>query len=59
MYIIFRSNHSYYREHGYQDICCKNAEEVYAHMLSLPLYSGLTEEQQDEVIEKVKRCTCE
>ena len=44
-------HHPYYREHGYQDICCENAEEVYAHMLSLPLYPGLTEEQQDEVIE--------
>lgn len=52
-------HHPYYREHGYQDVCCENAEEVYAHMLSLPLYPGLTEEQQDEVIEKVKRCTGE
>lgn len=51
--------HPYYREHGYQNVRCVNAEEVYAHMMSLPLYPGLTEEQQDEVIEKIKRCTGE
>lgn len=46
--------HPYYQEHGYQDTHCENAEEIYAHMISLPLYPGLTEEQQDEVIRKVK-----
>lgn len=47
--------HPYYQEHGYQDVNCKNAEDIYEHMLSLPLYPGLTDEQQDEVIEKVKK----
>lgn len=45
--------HPYYQENGYKDVYCKNAEELYSHMISLPLYPGLTREQQDEVIEKV------
>lgn len=44
--------HPYYRKHGYQDVYCPNAEELYAHMISLPLYPGLTDEQQDIVINK-------
>lgn len=43
--------HPYYREHGYMDTCCPAAEQFYAGELSLPLYPGLTEEQQDYVIE--------
>lgn len=46
--------HPYYQENGYAQVQCKNAEEVYSHMLSLPLYPGLTFEQQDEVIKQVK-----
>lgn len=48
--------HPYYQEHGYHDVHCSNAEEVYSHIISLPLYPGLTLEQQDEVIAKVKKC---
>ena len=43
--------HPYYQQNGYKDVCCPNAEEIYAHMISLPLYPGLTNEQQDTVIE--------
>ena len=46
-------HHPYYRKHGYQDVYCPNAEELYSRMISLPLYPGLTEEQQDIVINKV------
>lgn len=46
--------HPYYRSHGYADVCCPNAEEVYSHLISLPLYPGLTEAEQDYVIEKVQ-----
>lgn len=45
--------HPYYQENGYKDVHCEKAEELYSHMISLPLYPGLTEEQQDEVIGKV------
>lgn len=48
--------HPYYREHGYENTHCPNAEELYSHMISLPLYPTLTEEEQDEVIYQVKRC---
>lgn len=47
--------HPYYQEHGYGDVHCPNAEEIYSHIISLPLYPGLTNEEQDEVIEKVMR----
>lgn len=44
----------YYQEHGYRDVCCHHAEELYKHIITLPLYPDLTQEQQDYVIEKVK-----
>lgn len=47
--------HPYYREHGYEDIKCPVAEDVYEHIISLPIFPGLTEENQDYVIEQVKR----
>ena len=43
-------HHPYYRSHGYQDTYCRQAEDIYAHLLSLPLYPGLTDEEQEEVI---------
>lgn len=46
--------HPYYQEHGYKDVHCRNAEEVYSHIISLPLYPALTEEQQQYVIETLK-----
>lgn len=45
--------HPYYQEHGYSEVHCPRVEEIYARMISLPLYPGLTGEQQDEVIAKV------
>lgn len=48
--------HPYYQEHGYKDVHCRNAEEVYSHIISLPLYPTLTEEEQRYVIDKVKKC---
>lgn len=48
--------HPYYQEHGYVGECCPNAEDLYAHMLSLPLYPGLTDEEQKYVI---KTCIAE
>ena len=49
--------HPYYQEHGYREVHCPVAEEVYSHIISLPVYPGLTDEQQDTVIETVKRLT--
>ena len=47
--------HPYYQEHGYKDVHCANAEEIYSHIISLPLYPGLTDEQQDYVIDTLKQ----
>lgn len=43
----------YYRHNGYDTVICKNAEQYYDKALSLPIYPGLTEEQQQYVIDKV------
>lgn len=48
-------HHPYYREHGYADVVCENAERLYEGLISLPLYPGLSFEQQDYVIEQVKK----
>ena len=45
--------HPYYREHGYENTKCPIAEEVYEHIISLPIFPGLTDEEQDYVIEQV------
>lgn len=46
--------HPYYQEHGYENVHCANAEEIYSHIISLPLYPGLTSELQDYVIDTLK-----
>ena len=51
--------HPYYQEHGYRDVHCKNAEAIYEHIISLPLYPGLTAEEQQYVIEEVKKAVGE
>lgn len=42
--------HPYYQKHGYANVCCKNAEALYTHMISLPLYPDLTYEEQNVVV---------
>lgn len=46
--------HPYYQNHGYQDVCCPNAEKLYQNLISIPMYAGLTNEQQSYVSEKIK-----
>ena len=48
-------HHPYYRSHGYENECCPNAEELYKHIISLPLYPELTNKQQNYVIDQVKQ----
>lgn len=43
----------YYRNHGYEQVSCKNAEVLYSRMISLPIYPGLTDDEQQYVIEQV------
>lgn len=44
----------YYREHGYRDVTCVNAERYYERALSLPMFPALTLKEQDYVIDTVK-----
>ena len=46
--------HPYYQEHGYQNVHCQKAENIYSRIISLPLYPGLSDEEQEYVIVKVK-----
>lgn len=46
--------HPYFQENGYRDICCPVAEALYDNVLSIPIYYGLTEGQQDYVVETLR-----
>lgn len=45
----------YYRKLGYKMGSCPNAERLYERIISIPLYYSLTDDQQDKVIEAVKK----
>ena len=45
----------YYQRLGYKMGTCPNAEKLYERILSIPLYYGLSNEQQDKVIEAVEK----
>lgn len=45
----------YYQKLGYKMGSCPNAEKLYERIVSIPLYYSLTNEQQDKVIEAVKK----
>jgi perosamine synthetase len=45
--------HSYYRSLGYEPGLCPVAEKAYSGLLSLPMWPGLTEADQDRVVEQV------
>jgi len=47
--------HPYYQENGYRDVKCANAESLYERLISLPMFTKLTNEEQDYVIETVKK----
>lgn len=49
--------HPYYQENGYKEVYCKNAEHLYEHLISLPLYPLLSNSQQDKVIQTVMMLT--
>lgn len=45
----------YYQQLGFNRGYCKEAERYYAEAISLPMYSGLTEAQQDTVLLELAR----
>lgn len=48
-------HHPYYRKLGYHQTYCPNAEKLYEQILTLPIHSGLTLEQQEQVIDCVQK----
>jgi perosamine synthetase len=46
---------SYYRELGYPNGLCPVAERAYATLMSLPMWHGLTDDDQSRVIEQLRR----
>lgn len=48
-------HHPYYRNHGYGDVFCPNAEQLYQRMVSLPIFPALKGEEQEYVIDAVKK----
>ncbi len=47
--------HSYYEGLGYNKGLCPNAESLYQHSMSLPIYYALTDEEVQKVIAAVKK----
>lgn len=46
--------HPYYQKLGYEKGICPEAEEFYDKIISLPIYPGLTDEEQKKVISTIK-----
>lgn len=47
-------NHPYYKELGYEKGQCKNAEEIFEQLVTLPLYPAMEECDVEYVIDNVK-----
>jgi perosamine synthetase len=47
--------HSYYQRLGYKPGCCPVSEKAYDGLLSLPMWHGMTEAQQDRVVGMLER----
>ena len=45
----------YYQQLGYKKGLCPNAEKLYERIISIPLYYSLSDEQQNKVIEAIKK----
>lgn len=46
-------HHPYYQKNGYKNIHCPNAEKLYENIISIPMYPGLKEEEQEYVIQAI------
>ena len=47
--------HPYYQKNGYSSVICPNAENLYKHIISIPMYPKLRGEEIKYVIETVKK----
>lgn len=48
-------HHPYYQRNGYEGVRCLEAEKFYERAISLPIFPGLTQEQQEYVIEQMMK----
>jgi UDP-4-amino-4,6-dideoxy-N-acetyl-beta-L-altrosamine transaminase len=46
--------HPYYQNNGYSDVICTNAENLYKHSISIPLFPKMTDEEVHYVIKAVE-----
>lgn len=46
-------HHPYYQRNGYGEVHCPEAEKFYERAISLPIFPGLTKEQQEYVIGRI------
>ena len=51
--------HSYYRGLGWKPGACPEAERIFPRLLTLPLYAGMSDVQQDEVIRCLREAASE
>ena len=49
--------HSYYEKLGYPKGLCPNAEYLYEHVMSIPLFYSMTDEDVESVITAIKKCS--
>jgi len=47
----------YYERMGFNAGYCPQAEQYYSEVISIPLYPGLTETQQDQVVAEIRKAT--
>lgn len=45
----------YYKKMGFEPGYCPEAEKFYSEVITIPMYSGLTNEQQDHVVDVLKQ----
>lgn len=47
--------HPYYRENGYKETRCEKAEAFYRSEISIPMYPALTDEDLEEIINRIRK----
>jgi UDP-4-amino-4,6-dideoxy-N-acetyl-beta-L-altrosamine transaminase len=50
--------HPYYKNFGFEVGYCPEAERYYSEAISIPIYSGLTEQMQNDVVEIISGVLC-
>jgi dTDP-4-amino-4,6-dideoxygalactose transaminase len=47
----------YFEQMGFSKGYCTEAERYYSEVISLPIYSGLYEEQQNQIMDALRKAT--